>query len=258
MDFSLLTYNVLFNRAYLELKSLIENYHPDIICLQEVDTDDKNFNQIKKLGYKLADYSNSFIKFGIIYGVTTFYNPNKFIFIESDRINLPRSFTESFLILWRIFRGGNKPRTVLEANFESKINKNRVSIFNVHLTPFATNQARLNQIKAIGKSVVKKTNPLIIAGDFNYIYARKQLEELMDEYSLKEATHNILFSFVRKKLWKYSFFEKIIASVAKLFPNKFTRMKTDYIFYKNLHCLETKRIDMQTSDHYPIISFFKF
>jgi len=258
MEFSLLTYNVLFNRACRELQTVISSSQPDIICLQEVETNDKNLKEIEKLGYKLADYSNSFIKFGNIFGVATFYNSAMFGFAESNRINLPKSFTEIFLTFWRVFRGGNKPRTILETNFQLKNTTNQITVFNVHLTPFATNQARLNQIKAMADSMVKKENPILIAGDFNYPYGRKKLEETVAEHDLKEATANIPYSFVRKKLWQYNLFEKILSLVARLFPQKFDQMKNDYIFYKGLRCIETKLVDLEFSDHFPIVSKFGF
>ena len=83
MTFSVLTYNTLFNRAVNKLDIIVSQLHPDILCLQEVETEEKNLKKIENLGYRLADYSNSFIKFGKIYGVATFYNPNKLSFRQS-------------------------------------------------------------------------------------------------------------------------------------------------------------------------------
>lgn len=82
MDFSLLTYNTLYGDAVVGLKKICDSQHPDIICLQEIATTNQTFGKIEQLGYKLADYSNAFIKFGRIYGVATFYNPEKFSFHE--------------------------------------------------------------------------------------------------------------------------------------------------------------------------------
>ena len=79
MNLSLLTYNTLFNNAVGKLDEVVNIYHPDIICLQEALTGEKSIKKIEKWGYKLADYSNSFVKFGKIFGVITFYNPKALI-----------------------------------------------------------------------------------------------------------------------------------------------------------------------------------
>jgi endonuclease/exonuclease/phosphatase family metal-dependent hydrolase len=258
MEFSLLTYNVLFNRACEGLYTVINTTQPDIICLQEVDTDEANLRRIEKFGYRLADYSNSFIKFGKIFGVATFYNPARFEFKESTKIDLPKSFSELFLTFWRVFRGGNKPRTILETHLKDRISCKQITVFNVHLTPVATNQVRLKQIKTVTNSMIKQINPILIAGDFNYPYGRKRLEETMNEYELKEATLNIPYSFTRKELWKFNIFVVFLSLAAKLFPNQFKQMKNDYVFYKGLKCIETNMIDFQYSDHFPIISKFSF
>ena len=63
MQFSLLTYNTLLNDAQKGLHLIFNKYNPDLVCLQEMDTDAKNIEKIEKLGYSLADYSNGFIKF---------------------------------------------------------------------------------------------------------------------------------------------------------------------------------------------------
>ena len=63
MKFTLLTYNVLFNKAFSHLPDILKQYQPDIVCLQEVDTREENLNQLEKCGYRLADYANCFIDF---------------------------------------------------------------------------------------------------------------------------------------------------------------------------------------------------
>ena len=75
MSFSLLSYNTFNNRGFEKIKNIIDQYHPDIICVQEVVTEEKNLTKLKKENYLLADFSNSFINFGKIYGIATFYNP---------------------------------------------------------------------------------------------------------------------------------------------------------------------------------------
>ena len=56
MRFSLLTYNLKLNKAAENTLELLKKYKPDIICLQEMQTDDKNLKSIENAGYLLADY----------------------------------------------------------------------------------------------------------------------------------------------------------------------------------------------------------
>lgn len=258
MNFSLLTYNVLYNKAFDKLGKIIDISSPDIICLQEIDTNENNLKNIEKFGYKLADFSNSFINLGKIYGVATFYNPNKIKFMESTTLQLPRSIYEMILLIIRILRGGNKPRTVLKTDFQLN-NGAKITIYNTHLTVISTNQARVKQIKTIVDFIKNHIElPLIITGDLNYHpYARKQLEELMKKHNLQEATSNINYTMQLSsgKFANYNLFQKITSKLIQIiFKDRF---KLDYMFYKNLKMIETKRIDIQFSDHFPIIATFK-
>jgi len=92
MDFTVLSYNTLFGNGQNGLKIIFEKYHPDIVCLQEVNTSESSLQEITKLGYTLADYSNAFIKFNQIYGVATFFNSETFNITSSNSISLPTGF----------------------------------------------------------------------------------------------------------------------------------------------------------------------
>jgi len=260
MNFSLLTYNVLYNKAYLELEKILKECSPDIVCLQEIDTEEKNLEYLEKFGFKLADYSNSFLKFGKIYGIATFYNPNRLRLIESNFFFLPKSIYEFFLTVLKMLKGGNKSRTLLETHFMLNKSKTRIAVFNTHLTLLGANGIRLKQIKeALVNYEIKEKKPLIMAGDFNYFpYGRKNLENLMKQYGFAEATRNIDYTIKYSpsgKREQYNFIQKL---AAKLYSKFFTnRLKIDYIYYKNLVLKKTERIDLRLSDHFPIISYFE-
>jgi len=259
MVFSVLTYNVLYNKAFIELKGIIENFHPDIICLQEVDTSEPNLKKIEQFGYQLADYTNSFIKFGTIFGVTTFYNEKKTQFTGSSIVQLPRNIYEMILFIVRILRGGHAPRTVLKTEFVLKGTKQKIIIYNTHLAAGETNEARVKQLrKILNFTDAHKNLPLIITGDLNYVpYRRKRLEKLMLEHGLKEATKSINYTMQMTrdgKFEKFNLIQKILNIFAHIFING--RLKMDYVFYKNLRLKEIKRIELRFSDHFPIISTF--
>jgi len=238
MSFSLVTYNIHFNQAYAHLNEVFKGEKTDIVCLQEIETDENNLKRVENSTFKLADYANSFVKFGKIFGVATFYNPEKFKFIKSTSIDLPRSLLEILLI---ILRGINQPRIALKTDFIYKPLKKKISIYNLHLTPFSSNGTRIKQIKEVLHNIdIFSKHSTIIAGDFNYPYGRKKFESLIKNYHLKEATNNILFTLEQR-------FLKLFHYQAKL----------DYILYKNIELLETKKIHLRHSDHFPIISKFK-
>jgi endonuclease/exonuclease/phosphatase (EEP) superfamily protein YafD len=238
MSFSLLSYNVLWNKAYVQIEQIIKEEKPDIICLQEIETAESNLKKFENSRFRLADYTNSFIKFARIFGLATFYNPEKFSFINSSAIKLPQSLYEIFLI---ILRGINPPRTALKTDFLYKSQKKKISIYNLHLTALqATNTVRIKQLNEVlheVKNGIKQS--VILAGDFNYPYGRKKFERLIRRYHLKEATNNLFYTL------EYNFLN--------LFRY---RAKTDYILYKHIKLLETKRIPIRNSDHFPILSKF--
>lgn len=236
MQISLLTYNLHYNRALRNINKIISRHEPDILTLQEIETSDKNLLTVEKLGYALADYSNSFFKHQKIYGIASFYNPQKISFKKSESINLPRGVYEILLFL---LRGGNSPRTLLSTEFYLRSGQKTFIIYNLHLTTWGTNGVRMKQIKETFQTLEINNKPCIIAGDFNFSYGRKQFEMLIKKYDLNEATDNILYTLQSK-------FLKIIPVYLKL----------DYILYKNLKLVKTEKIDVRFSDHYPIISTF--
>ncbi len=240
MDFSVLTYNTLYNQALKKIKNVLLESFVDILCFQEIETKEETFDQIEKLGFKLANYSNSFIKFNKIYGIATFYNPKTIVLNNSNIFNLPRSFYEKLL---QLLRNKNVSRTVLKTNFIHKSKKKKFTVYNLHLTSWGTNGVRAKQIRETFQNINKETSnqPIIMMGDFNYPYGRKRFESLIQKYQFSEGTKNILYTLESK--------------ILKLIP---IRMKLDYILYRNLKLSGTKRIEKKYSDHFPITSKFTF
>ncbi len=261
MKISLLTYNVLFNKAFLELKKIFEDYSPDIVCLQEVDTDPLNLKKMEIMNYKLADYSNTFIKFRKIYGVATYYNSKTIRFLRSDTVTIPRSFYEMLFMLINLVRGGSTKRTILKTEFVNVSTNIRITVNNIHLIDLALNEGRMKHIKYSLKNInVYKKNPLIIAGDFNFLpYSRKKLEKIMDTYKLKEATKSVAYTLYYVEdlaLKNYSLVRRLLVKfLGKIFS--VDRVKVDYIFYKNLKLTKSETINVDHSDHFPVLSSFK-
>ncbi len=255
MQFSVLTYNTLLNDAQKGLRAIFKKYTPDIVCLQEIDTDEKNIEKIEKLGYSLADYSNGFIKFGSVYGVATFFNPASGKCTKTKSITLPRGLGEAIAFLLRIFRTQKKDRTVLKADFAFGDQKQKIAVYNIHLSAHGTNGIRIKQLERT-LSDIKKSNdsPVVLVGDFNYPFGRKKLEELMEANGFSEATNAIEFTS-DGKLIHYAFLEKFLMKIIQFFIGK--ENKLDYIFYKNCKVISTIRIDVPYSDHFPIMAKFE-
>lgn len=235
MQFSVLTYNLLFNRASKKIEETLKKARPDLVCLQEVNTAEANLARLQAFGYKLADYSNSFIRFGRVFGNATFYNPQAFKFVRSSSFDLPTSFWERILF---VIKKGEIPRTVLETEFIYRKNGKKLRLYNIHLSALAMNNIRTQQIRNTFQELdLGSKAPLVVAGDFNFPYKRIKFEKLIEKYHLKEATLNIPHT---SKLWK-------------VLPLK---LKLDYVLYKNLLLVETQRFDVKHSDHYPLLSIF--
>ncbi len=259
MKLSLLTYNTLFNNAADKIGEVIDEYNPDIVCLQEALTDDINIGKFEKLGYKMADYSNSFVKFGQIFGVITFYNQKTITCEGSSTLNLGTNLVEYFFYLLQVILGYNKPKTILRTDFVHKLAKKKVSVCNVHLYVIGSNEERIKHINNALKSIdLSKNEPLIIVGDYNYLpYKRKSLEKMMAKYNLKEATANInqTIKFSKSgKFEKFNLFQRLILILINKFAPK--QIKIDYSFYRGLKLKKTEKIETQFSDHYPILSNF--
>ncbi len=236
---SLLTYNLLFGKAFPELVDLVKERKPDIVCLQEFEPTLSAMEALKKEGYEMAEYAHSFFKHFKFYGVVTFYNPQTLVHKQTFVINLGRSFYEVIMFLLQF---GRVRRTVVHTQFLIKNTKKLIGTYNLHLTPlFGTNKVREKQIEATISHINNKIDAAaVITGDFNYPYNRRNLEELFQRHNFKEATSNLLFTFEGALFWLFRY-----------------KLKTDYILYRNLKHMHTERIKRIKSDHFPILAKFE-
>lgn len=238
MKYTTLTYNLHYNKASTELRSILTKYSPDLIFLQELATDEESMKAIMESGYELADFSNSFVKGKNIYGVATFYKTSIFAVKNTKSFNLPSSVIQMLTFL---LKNRNNPRTVLRTDFKIKKTGSSLCTYNIHFSPNATNALRIKQLNnTLDDLVANSKSPLIIAGDFNYPYGRKKLERILNKYRLKEATNNLLFTS------KQTFFKRFAVT-----------LKLDYVFYRSLKLVANERIEVFHSDHFPIFSSFE-
>ena len=220
-----------------------------------MDTDEKNIAHIEKMHYNLADFTNGFIKFGTVYGVATFIRAEAGKCINSKSITLPLGFAEAIAFLLRVFRTQKKDRTILKTEFVLHNSKQKIAVYNIHLSSHGTNGIRIKQLEKTLSDIKRLNNtPTIIVGDFNYPYGRKKLEELMQLNGFSEATDSIGYT-TDGKLLHYAFLEKLAMKLFQFIIGK--ENKLDYIFYKNCKAISTVRIDAAYSDHFPILAQFE-
>lgn len=238
MNYTTLTYNLHYNKASQELRSVLRDCDPDIVFLQELTTDEESMKTIMDLGYELADFSNSFVKGKNIYGVATFYRSSLIELQKTKSFNIPSSVIQ---IITFLLKNRSNPRTVLRTDFIIKKNKVPLCAYNIHFSPNATNALRIKQLNnTLNDLTVPKKDPLIIAGDFNYPYGRRKLEEILGKHHLLEATNNVFYTS------RQTFFKRFAL-----------KLKLDYVFYRNLTLISNKRVEVFHSDHFPILSKFE-
>ncbi len=233
MDLTILTFNLEYNKGFPKLLRVIQQYQPDIVALQEFQMSDDAVAVLEEKGYILAAHSEAFRRSVGIFSVATFYKGKKVSLSESSTIYLPRGVWEVLELLWR----GFSRRLVISTHF--LVGGTPLSLFNVHLSPYSANSLRNKQLFKTLEKAYLANNPTIILGDFNYPYNRSHLESLFTKYEFKEATNNILHTFYK---------------TFRLLPIKF---KLDYIFYRKLENIQTKKINAFTTDHTPIIATFR-
>jgi len=238
-DLTILTYNLLYNKAHSELLGILKKEKPDVVCVQEFIANQTDIAKIEALGYSIADYSHSFYKFFRFYSIATFYDPKKFTIANGEKISLKRGLYEFILFVLGM---GKTERTALNTTLIHKESNKTIDIYNLHLTPLTgTNGVRKHQIKTTFEHFKRsdKINPAIVTGDFNYPYKRKGLEEITEKYGYKEATNDLFFTI-----------EGIYFTFFRL------KAKTDYIFYDHLKKKSVRRLSRKVSDHFPILAKF--
>jgi len=249
---------MLFNRAFSSLPPVLKKNQPDIVCLQEIDTREENLRKLESYGYKLADYANCFFEAGKIWGVATYYNPEKFSFLNSKPIPLINGVYETIKLITRLFRNKGLRRTILKTNLKIQtINKN-ITIYNLHLSAVSLNNLRLKQLNMIDFDDFEKKGSIIITGDFNFPVERKKLEKIMNKYHLKEATNDLFYTLKypsNPTSYNFSFLYRLFSKLIRRFWSE--EAKLDYIFYRGLKKLSTKRLDIDYSDHFPVLSHFE-
>lgn len=238
MKLKLLTFNLFFGKAIKDAERLLEQEQPDIVCVQELPTDLKNLHFLDKKPYKLAGWTNSFIKFWKIYGNATYINTKTCKLISDRDDALPASTYDLWVYLTQ---GMHMSRRFIESKILLRETGQEIAVYNAHLTHLSLIELRLSQLQKVFdciKGTLPPQMPILIAGDFNLYNGKTELEELLQRYEIQEATTNLAYTF-QHPIW----FSKL-------------KMKLDYILFRNMKVSATRRLDLMSSDHHPILSEF--
>lgn len=226
----LISYNIHFGETLGKIVSWIKRADPkpDVVCFQEFP--ENRLEELKEMldGIYSFVFAPAFLKRKVRYGELTIFKNETLKLARSKIIELGESKIDR-----AVFRHKSHRSSLLT---EFKYGRKTFTVANVHLVLLALHGRRKKQL-ATTISEVKKNQPTIIVGDYNYsilLGRKKSLLNFMKSYDFKMAGER----FVTHKIWK--------------FPQQI-----DYAFYKDLDVIETKVGRVKYSDHFPIAVRFK-
>ena len=174
------SWNVNSVRARItNIKTYLEYSSPDVLMMQEIKTEEKNFpfSDFKNLGYS-----------SYVFGQKSYNGVALLSKIKIDKINLD------------FIKDKNKQSRIIVGNIKNK--SNIIKLINVYIpngNPVETEKYKYKKdwleifIKQIKRNLLKNSN-IIIGGDFNVI------PEEIDVYNYKKYENDALFKLeIRKK-----------------------------------------------------------
>ncbi len=182
-----ISYNLRKHAARGELEKLVESHSPNLLCLQEVDTDDLP----RELGpLHLADAT----KLNRL-GLAIFYNRERFEALSTKAFALKRSLHDVIA----------KPahERLLGTHLIDRVHDRELVVGCFHAAPLtALNSLRRTQIRAAHEALDSfgSTLPTLMVGDFNYPIFKDHLST-----SVQETGHEVTLSDSRTYT-RYKFF----------------------------------------------------
>ncbi len=223
---TILCYNIRFGElaSLEEMADFIKAQNPDLVALQEVDCrtyrerapkqHGKDF--ITELGFltgMLPAYGKTIEYAGGYYGIGIL---SKYPMASVERVYLPKT------------ENGKEQRAVLIADVE--IHENEFITFACTHLDYTNTQERQGQVNKLNETLLKKTYPVIVCGDFNARPDSKEIVSGMDA-------------------WKH------LDDGGLTVPAENPKYKIDYIFgypKEKWQTIEAETYKAQLSDHLPI------
>ena len=250
------------NRKHLCLK-VIQNYFPDFIGYQEAKPSQITYLFQNLYIYAYVGRSRSNKEGDEQCGIM--YLRNKYICLNYNSFWLSDTPEVIGSNTWG--NGGNHPRLVTWGKFYSIENEKIIYIFNTHfdhVSPTIRNKSsiclskKINEIILMDEDCYNLEKIMFLTGDFNCT---------LKEDAIKHLTNIFKTCCIDKNNYEGTFHNKGIPQnlIDYIFYKSYGKNFNDYNNYKEskLECIDYK-VDKYTennlypSDHFPIISLFKF
>lgn len=213
-----ISYNLRKNHASGELLKLVEKFGPDVLCLQECDTEDLP----EDLGHlRLADSTKR-----NRLGLALYYRTDRFTALETQTFALKKSLHDRLL----------KPahERLLGTRLVDHETDRRLVVASFHAAPLtAPNSLRRKQIRAAHEMLLVLGHglPTLMVGDYNYPLFTTHLTQ-----QVKESGYELSLSD-RRTYTRYKFF----------------RGHFDFATSVGLGIDSVETLDRGASDHMPIM-----
>ncbi len=188
---NIISYNLKYHRASLELNGLVEKYAADVLCVQECYSEQLP-NRIG--GLFLAEKT----RFNRL-GLAIYYNPGRFHLTHSDAYPLKESVYD------RLFSPAEERLLVTKPI--DRQTKQEILVGSFHATHIiASNYIRRHQIKTAHEVLLELSNgsPAIMVGDYNYPLFKRGLKVFIEqtgyELTLSDKPTYYITRLVRARL----------------------------------------------------------
>lgn len=214
----IISYNLKYHRANSELLSLIQDYNPDILCIQECYAEqlpDRISN------FVLADKTNA----GRL-NLATYYREDRFETVDTSSYVLKDS------ILERMYMAPME--RLLVTKLRDNLSEQEISIGSFHATHLiASNYLRRTQIQSAHETLaaVSAGSPAIMVGDYNYPLFKKGLKVCIEE----------------------SGYQMSLSDRPTYYLNKYIRAHFDLATCINTNIERVRTLPKGISDHAPIL-----
>lgn len=169
----IISYNLKYHRANMELSGLVERYDADILCVQECYSE-----QLP------ANISNMVLAHKTTQGrlnQAIYFRPERFQALQTESYDLKKSVLERALVSQRTER-------LLVSEFYDNKSRQNIMIGSFHaMHLMATNYLRRMQIESAHEILtdLSKGNPAIMVGDYNYPLFKRRLKVCIESSGYK-------------------------------------------------------------------------
>lgn len=215
---NIISYNLKYHRASLELHGLVERYAADVLCIQECYSEQLP-NQIG--GLVLAEKT----RFNRL-GLAIYYNPKRFSLNHSEAYPLKKSVYDRFF--------APAQERLLVTKIYDKFTSQEILVGSFHATHIlASNHIRRHQIKTAHEvlSELSGSSPAIMVGDYNYPLFKKGLKVFIENTG----------------------YELTLSDKPTYYITRLVRARLDLATSVNTHIERVKTLPKGISDHAPIL-----